>query len=388
MTVKPAPLTELFARMQAQAAGGEPEACSPPDPIPVSVYTDTARCEAEKKTVFSELPLMLAHASELPDPGSVLRVDVAGRPIVLSRDAQGQVHAHLNVCRHRGMRLLDQNGPCQRKTLVCPYHGWTYELDGRLRHTPHPEFFPQIEAGSHDLTRLACAEAHGLIWVVPMPGVDMDIDAWLGPLGPELEYFGSREFTLYRRSESVHAANWKLIIDAFQEAYHIRVLHRDTVYRFFMDAMAVGDTIGPHTRSCIARRKLEEAPADPAQADLREHCSITHFVFPNLITVNHPDYSSLLSFFPEAPDRLRYVHHMLVPPQRLGETEHWEKTYQLIEGGVFQSEDLYAAESIQAGLSSGANREITLGTLEDNVARFHQMVERVVQGEALPSAGA
>lgn len=387
MTAKPAPLTELFARLREQAAGAAPETPVPPAPIPVSVYTDPGRFEREKASVFGRLPLMLAHASELHAPGSVLRVDVAGKPIVLSRAADGQVHAHLNVCRHRGMRLLDQTGPCQRKTLVCPYHGWTYELDGRLRHTPHPEFFPQVGNGSHDLTRLACAEAHGLIWVVPTPGIDLDIAAWLGPLGAELEYFGSADFTLYRRSESIRAANWKLIIDAFQEAYHIRVLHRDTVYRFFQDSSAVGDCVGPHTRSCIARRKIEEAPDDPGQADLREHCSITHFIFPNLITVNHPDYSSLLTFYPEAPDRLRCVHHMLVPPDRIYEAEHWEKTYELIDGGVFQSEDLYAAESIQAGLASGANTEITLGTLEETVGRFHEMVTRMVAGEDLPPAG-
>ena len=377
----PASAMALFARMREHAARGSLD-LGAQGSIPASHYFSDERLWQERETLFRRYPLVLGHVSELP-PGSARAVNAAGQPVLLTCDGEGVARAFLNVCRHRGMRLLDENGVCEKKSIACPYHGWTYALDGRLKHFLHPEAFPGLKPEQHRLVELPCAVHHGLIWAMPTPGPGLDMGAYLGAINEELSWFLG-DSVLFRRVDTLHAANWKLIIDAFLDGYHIRVLHRDTIYPFFVDALAVSESVPPHIRSAAARRKISEAVAlPPEQWDLREHCTFTHFVFPNTVLIFHPDYASVISVFPTGTDELRWVHQMLVPAEQNTVTRrpHWEKTFQLIEQTVFQREDLFAAEGIQAGLRSGANSELLVGRLEHPIAAFHDAIEKAIDAK-------
>jgi phenylpropionate dioxygenase-like ring-hydroxylating dioxygenase large terminal subunit len=345
--------------------------------IPLERYVDEGWLAHERRHLFNDTPLCLAHASELAERGSVVRFDATGVPLLLVRDTEGGLHGLLNTCRHRGMRLVEERA-CARRTLVCPYHGWTYALDGRLRHVPLAETFPGMDHGALDLVRIPVAERGGFIWGIPRPGARLDAAAWLGPIADDLRWLGIPDSVVYRRIECERACNWKLVIEAFLESYHIRVLHRDSIFPFFVDAQAVTDTIGPHIRSAVARRGIEDGPVwsdDPRE--VRDRIAYTHFVFPNTVLIFHPDYASAISLYPHAPGRTRWVHTMLVPAAKRADdwTPHWEKTLALMEGNVFQREDLYAAEGIQEGLSSGANPHVRFGTLEFQLATFHRSIE-------------
>jgi phenylpropionate dioxygenase-like ring-hydroxylating dioxygenase large terminal subunit len=290
-------------------------------------------------------------------------------------DEAGEPRCFLNVCRHRGMRLVADETPCRKKAFVCPYHGWTYGLDGALRHVPHPEAFPDLVADDHGLVALPLERRHGLLWVHPTPGVAPPLADFLGTVDDDLASFDLASHVLYRRIDTVRRANWKLVIDAFLEAYHLRVLHRDTIYRFFLDACAIADFVGPHVRSVTARRAAAETVEG---IDLRERFTFTHFVFPNSTFIFHPDYVSHIAVFPVDVDQVRWVHSMLVPATQAGSeyASHWDRTLALIEETVFQREDLFAAEGIQAGIASGANARVTFGRLEGALAHFHATIER------------
>lgn len=383
-TFKPAPagLRELMARLLRNTNEGTPQRGEQVE-IPVSHYTSEQRRDLENEVLFRKYPLILGHVSELPENNMCLRNEATGLPIVLTRDGSGTIRAFLNVCRHRGMRLQEEQGPCKRKTLVCPYHGWTYQLSGELKHLPHADGFPKLQADDAGLVELPCAIQNGLIFVLPTPGEQFDGADWLAELSDDFSHLGLEDSVVYRKVEVVRDANWKLIIDAFLEAYHVKILHRNSVYPFFLDAVAESDVLDWHIRSIVARRKLEEASVDdPSQWDFREHVSVTHFVFPNCIFVHHPDYSSMITVYPESANKLRWVHHMLIPRERHTEAEraHWEKTFHLIEETVFQAEDLHAAQGIQAGLHSAANSVMTLGEMEYLVWEFHQRIERALGG--------
>lgn len=376
----PASLQRQLASLRAQLAARQPLWGDRTSRIPAERYFSPAVHAAEVEALFRPLPVIAAHASELA-PGQVLAHDACGVPLLLARDAGGAVRAFLNVCRHRGMRLVDA-GPAQPKaSVVCPYHGWTYRLDGRLRHMLHAEGFDACPAGERDLVALPCAERHGLVWVVPRPGAALDLPAWLGDLDDELAFFGIDRLQHFRTFEYEVAANWKLIVDAFLEPYHIRVLHRDTISPFFADGITAAERHGPHISSLVARREAQDWAAgpeatEPAPERLREIATPSQVIFPNTITIFHPDYLSLITLHPTGPEMHRWTHRMLVPRERTTPDwlPHWDKTSRLIEQGVFQKEDIRCAIGIQQGLRSGANRFLTAGRMEQALDWFHTSV--------------
>ena len=323
---------------------------------------------AEVERLFRALPLIVGHASELP-PGHVLAHDEYGLPMLLTRDAAGRFRAFLNVCRHRGMRLVEASAQSQPKaSVVCPYHGWTYRLDGPLRHRLHAEAFDACDASAESLVALPAEERHGLLWVVPAPGSAIDVAAYLGELDAELPFYGTAGLRPFRTVQAEYPANWKLIVDAFLEAYHIRVLHKDTIYPFFADGLTATERFGPHVQSLVARRPAEAWAKEPDAAmpqDMATLCDLvtpSHVIFPNTITIFHPDYLSLVTLYPVGPERLSWTHRMLIPADRATSDwdAHWGKTFRLIEQGVFQKEDIACAVGIQRGMRSGANRFVTV----------------------------
>lgn len=369
-------LLRLAARVVAQVTAERLDLAPATTTIPVAHYVSDERLARERAILFRRYPIAIAAASELAAPGDCLTHDALGLPVLVVRDDTGTARAFLNVCRHRGMRLVG-DAPCRKKAFVCPYHGWTYGLGGGLRHVPHAEAFDDLDTSAHGLVALPIESRHGLLWVHPTPGATLDLDAFLGPIDADLRAFDLAGHVLHRRVDTVRRANWKLVIDAFLEAYHIRVLHRDTIYRFFLDACAASDVVGPHVRSATARRRAATCATRPeGDWDLREDFTFTHFVFPNSVLIYHPDYVSHVAVFPVDADHVRWVHAMLVPEAQAtpAHAAHWERTFALIEETVFEREDLFAAEGIQAGLRAGANDAITLGRLEGSVQHFHATI--------------
>jgi phenylpropionate dioxygenase-like ring-hydroxylating dioxygenase large terminal subunit len=363
--------------------------------IPVERYRSPEIWRSEIESLFRPLPLIAAHSGELA-AGQVLAHDKYGVPLLLTRDGEGRVHAFLNVCRHRGMRLVAATPEAQAcNSVVCPYHGWTYRLTGELRHMLHAEAFDACEPGARDLVELPCEERHGLVWVVPQPGAAIDVARWLGGLDREMPFYEIGGLHLFRTIEAEYEANWKLVIDAFLEPYHIRVLHRDSIYPFFADGITAQVRYGPHSASLVARRTAEEWAKAPGAktpqtlAELSCIASPTQVIFPNTVTIFHPDYLSLITLYPVGPERLRWTHRMLIPRDKTAPDwlPHWEKTFRLIEQGVFAGEDVRCAVETQKGLASGANRYLTAGRMEQGLGWFHDTVESYCRPQLASSSG-
>ena len=378
----PASTAGQIERIRVQVAEGRPRWGDAETHIPVGRYFSPAIWQAEIDGLFRSLPLIAAHSSEIA-PGQVLAGDGYGVPLLLARDAEGTLRAFLNVCRHRGMRLVDAGGAAQaRASIVCPYHGWTYKLDGGLRHMLHAEAFDACPPGGRDLVQVPCAERHGLVWVIPKAGGALDLDAFLGGLNDELPFYEIEQLRVFRTVEAEYPANWKRLVDAFLEPYHIRVLHKDTIYPFFSDGITAAERFGPHISSLVARRTAQEWATQPGcelpgdHGALRLLATPSHVIFPNTITIFHPDYLSLITLYPSGPETLRWTHRMLIPHDKATPdwTPHWEKTFRLIEQGVFQKEDIHCAVNIQKGFKTGANEFVTAGRVEQGLAWFHESV--------------
>ncbi len=375
-------LSELFALVDR----GDDPAAAADWLIPVERYTSPRWYAAEQAALFQKLPLVVGHASEIRAPGDFITHDASGIPLLIVRSAEGPARAYLNVCRHRGTKLVWEPSGHAKASFVCPYHAWTYGISGDLLRVPRRDCFPSLKLEETGLMPVPLAERCGFLWAIPGGrGRDLDIDSYLGPIAPELSGLGLDHHVVHRQVTDRKKANWKLVIDAFLEGYHLRSLHRDTISRFFLDGIHM-TSLPPHSRSFGARKGMPKARTLPPESwDLRELTTPFYLLFPNTILVFHPDWITALTISPDGPEHLLYHHRMLIPkpPETEEQSKHWDKTFQLIEGSVFQREDLRVVEAIQAGFPAGVDTHFRIGHMERAVKWFHdeiaQRVEPVLQ---------
>jgi glycine betaine catabolism A len=358
--------------------------------LSADVYTDPDRFAREQASLFARLPLLIGPSALLPGPAQAVTHDGYGLPLIVSRDRDGAAHVLGNVCAHRGTRLIETAEVVPAGRIVCPYHAWTYRPDGALLAYPRPDCFPGMTKADHALKPFPVAERGGLLWFAKGAGTDF---ASAGVLGEDMDAFGLADLHLFRRKTHAVAANWKLVIDAFLESYHVQRLHAETIAAFFADGITAADRIGPHQRAAVGRAEsLATLDRDDWPA-LRRAVTYTYQLFPNAVVIVSPDYVNLLICMPQTVGETLVEDLMLIPePPATPQAEaHWQRSWDLLDGGTFGGEDFRAAALCQRGLDSGLIEQVTLGTLEHGIADFHTLVEqRLIADQpaaAWPAAG-
>ena len=344
---------------------------------PVSDYSDPGRFGQERDKILRTVPQPTVHSSELPQAGSFLRRDFAGLPVLFTRDADGAAHAFLNVCRHRGTRLVGDERGCKQR-FSCPYHAWTWNNRGELVGVPHEQQgFPDLERGEMGLRRLGCSERHGWIWVWACGEQAPDVDGYLAGLAGDLDWFGSSHLQVLHTEEQVRAVNWKTLVEGGIEAYHFRVAHRQTIAPYFHDNLSTYMSFGPHLRSILAKRSLSELAEQPVEHwQLREHAQVLYSIFPTSQFLVQADHVAWVQLEPLTASSTRIRLSTLAPNDRVEcerDLAHWEKNHAITL--VTLAEDFDIGESIQAGLESGANEHLTFGRFEGALAEFNRSVE-------------
>ena len=202
--------------------------------LPPWCYSSEDFCRREIERVFLKTWQFVGRTDEIAEPGAYLCAETAGGPVILLRDEQGAVRAFANSCRHRGARLLKDTGQCER--IVCPYHGWTYRLDGALRGATEMDQTVDFDRAEYGLTPVRIATWQGFIWI----SFDPDVESLESYFGDLFERFASYQFddmVVTRRSRYELGCNWKLIVDNAHEAYHTGVVHGGSIGAQQADAL-------------------------------------------------------------------------------------------------------------------------------------------------------
>jgi phenylpropionate dioxygenase-like ring-hydroxylating dioxygenase large terminal subunit len=345
--------------------------------VPVSKYVDPVRFEREREALFRHTPNLVAHASQLAKPGDFITKTIADTPILLARDEEGRAQAFLNVCRHRGATVEPrEQGHCKR--FVCPYHAWTYRLDGSLDKVRHRDGFPSLDLQSTSLVRLPTFEAAGFVWTVTDPGADPDFDAMFpAALLEELVSLGSEEAIVFDTSARVWKANWKLAVDGGLESYHFKIAHRDTIAGFFVDNGSTFELVGDHIRSVLPRTSLLGLADEPeSEWRIRTHTHLVYSLFPNASLLIQEDHMVLVIMTPLSIDETRIEISSLVPSSHHSTDRaqrHWRANHDFTV--VTLDEDFAMAEQIQRGAHSGANEHYRFARFEAALARWHELID-------------
>jgi choline monooxygenase len=278
--------------------------------LPNAAYTAAAFLDAERKSVFAENWIFLSVGAEIPDAGDVLPVVAAGLPLLLVRDAAGAIRAFHNVCRHRGTQLVGEKQK-RRPKLVCRYHSWTYELDGKLVMTP---FFggpdnhesPCIDRGRMGLEPVQCDSWNDLVFVNPS-GTAPPLAEHLEPLTRRWSHY---DFSLLRYGGSCRfdvTANWKLAMENFLESYHLPFAHptlnaasKMEAHYSIVEELYLGQGSDGYEPGIAGHADLPRFPGlTAAQQKTAEYPTL----LPNLMLGLHPDYLFVFGVDPVAPDR-------------------------------------------------------------------------------------
>jgi phenylpropionate dioxygenase-like ring-hydroxylating dioxygenase large terminal subunit len=305
--------------------------------LPFAWYSDEELLRRERARIFARTWQYAGRSAEVAEPGSFLATDAGGIPIVVTRDAAGELRAFLNVCRHRGTVLLEGCG--RRNTIQCHYHAWTYDLDGSLRNAPRSEREPGFDRREWSLLPASVGTWGPFLFVNPDPDA-VSLEEWLGDL-PEilardididaLEFHSRVEFGL--------DANWKIVAENFLECYHCPTAHPS-----FSDAIDVHPDrylLEPHLTFSAQFATLRSTGAKGQFHLLYPTTDIN--VFPG------PPNLSIGPMVPTGVGRTeRYLDYFFAPDV----DEQWREDFFELDAQV-GVEDAALVESVHRGMSSG-----------------------------------
>lgn len=335
-------------------------------------FTDPVVAQRERDLIFGRVPSIVAHGSEIPRAGDFFTLQMPRNNIIVVRQRDGGVKALVNLCRHRGALLeKEEKGRC--RLFSCPYHRWSYDMDGSLRTITRDNTFGEPERATLGLIELPTEERHGFIWVVDDADAEIDVAAWLGPeMDAVLASYDLQSKVCVQGEGFDEPVNWKIMQDAFLDGYHIQYAHPNTAAKHIHTNVMAFDDFGRHCRFIAPRKSIDRwIEEDPGDRSLAGDITETHFLLPNSTLLRQPDHFQLLTFrpHPSDPQRSRMEMRLIVPPVELTElseekwTRLWDKNWQILLD-VLHAEDFPLLRDSQRGMTSASAGRMVLGQNE------------------------
>ena len=341
-----------------------------------AAYTQQDWFNADVQQILAKTWQWVCHVEKLRAPGSYVTADIAGHPIAIVRDREGELRAFYNVCKHRAHMLLSGEG--KTNLITCPYHAWTYRLDGVLVRAPHTGTLEDFHTGDICLDQVLVEEFCGFVYVNLNPGAQALKDV-SGDLGKEIMHWAPdvADLTFGHRLTYDIRSNWKNVVDNFLECYHCPVSHKDFCTLVDMDTYKV-TTHGIYSSHMADAGQGTNKAYDVSNATVRTHA--VWWLWPTTCLMRYPGRSSMivLNIMPMGPDRTleTYDFYLETPEPDAMEVEAIKYLDE-----VLQVEDIGLVESVQRGMSTPAfdqgrivNDPSGSGKSEHAVHHFHGLV--------------
>ncbi len=332
---------------------------------PVEHYHTQQRFDDEIALLRS-LAVPFCPSAALPKKGSYIARKASGTPLLVVRSSDGEVRAFINACRHRGMQVAEGEG-CSR-AFVCPYHAWTYNLEGKLKGIPGAEGFPDVDTDQHGLVEVSATEKGGIVYVRQEGQITVD------SMEHCLDYFAPQQ-KMFQQTELSDQANWKLLTETLLEGYHIKSLHRNTFYPYGLVNVNLVETFGANSRVIFPFRRIEKLrDIEASKRRLEGAVTSVYHLFPNASVSVLSKHSSLTIMEPLSPSSTRLVSYFMINRQIDGvDISHAQaqRDAEFVQSSG-QDEDREAARAIQQTVTTAANTHLTFGYFEKAIVNFHQ----------------
>ena len=335
---------------------------------PVEHYTSQSRYEQEI-ALLRQRPVVFCPSAAISDAGSYISRTAAGTTLLVVRDNDLQVRAFINACRHRGMKVASGEG-CTR-TFSCPYHGWTYNLDGSLRGVPGEAAFPDLDKETSGLKEVFAVEKGGLIYV------QQEGEPKLETLDTALDFFEPSQSFFYK-SDTLDEANWKLLTETLLEGYHIKSLHRESFYPFGLDNINVVESYGQNSRVIYPFKRIEKLRSVAREErNIEGSATLVYHLFPNVSVSVLSKHTSVTVIEPLSPTRTQMFSYAIKHADQNGVEISDEDAMRDVDfvNQSGQEEDRAAARDIQETVTTSANSHLTFGYYEKAIVSFHQQLQ-------------
>jgi Rieske 2Fe-2S family protein len=350
--------------------------------LPPAAFADPAVLAWEIEHVFGGW-VCLGHVAALAEPGQWLMREIGPTSVFAMTGADGEVRAFLNACRHRGSRLVEETEGAVRRRIQCPYHAWSYDLDGSLVAAPHMDEVEDFDHACNGLIAVRTAVVAGLV-LVDLSGEAPDPGEHVGDLRGRLERWRLAE--LGRAGSTVYdvAANWKAIAENYNECLHCPGVHpelnRLSDYRSGDSQQGAGSWCGGSmtlnegaetmgTGNGHAGHRPPIAGLDPA-----EHHSVYYFaLFPNALVSLHPDYVMLHTLWPRAADRTEVTCEWLFEPETIARDD-FDPSDAIEFWDMVNRQDWHVCELAQMGVRAKGYVAGRYSSHEGDVHAFDSLV--------------
>jgi Rieske 2Fe-2S family protein len=357
--------------------------------LPPVAYTSPDVFAWEQKHFFGGWQCV-GRSEDVATTGAQRAERLGATSVLLTRGEDGALRAFANACRHRGHELLPCGGATTKRAVQCPYHAWSYRLDGDLIAAPGYRDVPGFDPQQYGLVALRAQEWHGHVFVDPS-GAAPDLAHYLGDLEHRVSQHRLGRLEVRARHEYVVRANWKTICENYQECYHCPLIHPELCSVSPPDSGENWDAPGAWVGGWMDLREGNATMSLDGHSDgvpipgLDDWAStrIDYLgVFPNLLISLHPDYVMTHRMVPLTPGSTWVECAWAFPPEAV-QREGFDPSYAVDFWDVTNRQDWAACESVQRGLESGMARPGPLSPREDGVYQFVTMVARGYAGRAV-----